>query len=436
MKKRGFTLIELLVVVAIIGLLVALLLPALSAAREAARLATCRNNLRQFGIGMHLFADRDPDGRFCTGASDFRRDGCMDTFGWVADLVNGGLAKPSEMTCPTNPLLGTEKLNDLLGGDSTDAKDGADPAKLIAGICGQDTWKGVTGPATGAGFGGTGPWDPKADTGGQNRRVFLARYFMDGGYNNNYAASWYLVRSAPKLFTDPATNTVITNGVTGGQGLKGANSTQGPLTRRITETGLQVSSNIPLLGDASPGDVDEATLGRTIEWNDASVDDVWAAQLKTKGKKVFIPQGALLTEAFNDGPSYWNASTKSISLIASQGAALTNQIGCESSNQCGTPLGPNGTGATNVYLQDTRDWFCVHGAGRNTACNILMADGSVKTFYDAQGDRFLNPGFPVEGLTPDELAGIGYSDSQVELPPGEIFSGVFLIRLTKGKFEP
>jgi prepilin-type N-terminal cleavage/methylation domain-containing protein/prepilin-type processing-associated H-X9-DG protein len=436
MRKRGFTLVELLVVISIIGVLVALLLPAISAAREAARAATCKNNLRQFGIGLHLFADRDPAGRFCTGASDFRRDGCMDTFGWVADLVNGGLAKPAEMLCPTNPLLGSEKLNELLGGDSADGKDGADPSRLVAGMCGQDTWRGVTGAVAGAGFGGTQPWDPKTGAGGAQRRVFVARYFMDGGYNTNYAASWFLARSAPRLLTNPSTNEVVTNGSAGGQGLKGVNSTQGPLTRRIAETGLQVSSSIPLLGDAAPGDVDEATLGLTIEWNDASADDIWANTIKSKGKKLWIPQGALLTEAMNDGPAYWNASTKSVSLIAAQGAALNNQLGCESNSQCGQPLGPNGSGANNVYLQDTRDWFAVHGAGRNSACNILMADGSVKTFYDAQGDRFLNPGFPVEGLTQDELAGVGYSDSVVELPPGEIFNGVFLIRLTKGKFEP
>jgi prepilin-type processing-associated H-X9-DG protein len=349
----------------------------------------------------------------------------MDTWGWVADINNINAANPNELRCPSSPLRGPEKLNDLFGRDTTDARDGAPPARLAAGVCGSDNYKGVTGGA-GATFGGTAASTPE-------RSVLIAHAFIEEGFNTNYAAGWHLARGGPRYTFDDSVQParILSVGTAGNEGLKGISTTTGGLRIKTLDQGPVHSSRVALVGDAAPGDINEAISASVFAiGSEAPVADPWAPLSGVN--RTYINQGELLGEAMNDGPAFWNASVNRIGLIPQQGD-LSDQADCESGGDCGPPLGPGGApNGRTYYLQDTRDWFAIHGGGSQASCNILMADGSVRTFFDNNNDKFLNPGFPVPtNLTDQDYAEIGYRGPETELPPTEIFSGIFLQHLQK-----
>jgi prepilin-type N-terminal cleavage/methylation domain-containing protein/prepilin-type processing-associated H-X9-DG protein len=119
MRRTGFTLVELLVVIAIIGILIALLLPAVQAAREAARRSQCANNLKQLGLAMHNYHDakltlpplKPAGGNCCQGTWYYLVLPYMEQENLVAEYENWGGTDTSTGGTGTPPRYDTATKN-------------------------------------------------------------------------------------------------------------------------------------------------------------------------------------------------------------------------------------------------------------------------------------------------------------------------------------
>jgi prepilin-type N-terminal cleavage/methylation domain-containing protein/prepilin-type processing-associated H-X9-DG protein len=119
--KRGFTLVELLVVIAIIGVLVALLLPAVQAAREAARRMKCQNNLKQMGLAFQNH--HDTHGHLPTGGWGWF---------WVGD-PDGGFSErqPGGWVFNVLPFMEQQNLHQIGTGTTGAAKKAANAQRIL-----------------------------------------------------------------------------------------------------------------------------------------------------------------------------------------------------------------------------------------------------------------------------------------------------------------
>lgn len=226
--------------------------------------------------------------------------------------------------------------------------------------------------------------------------VKTAERLRQQGLDTNYTASWFLGRMAIRTSITPDTSLEdwINNGIPyfdapvahRPPAIHPGNCTGGGLTLNCLERSHISISVIPLLADANSVDVKSIT------------ESAWS---------------------LNPGPAKVGAA--GIVPIAAD-APLKQQIDAEFRGL------PRATQKNSLFLQDTRGWGTPHADWGGRVGNLLMADGSVRAFRDADGDGYLNPGFITRGKNGTNLPESGYQGNTVELPPAQMFNGVFLRR--------
>jgi prepilin-type processing-associated H-X9-DG protein len=352
-------LVELLVTVAIIGLLMAMLFPAVNAARESGRQSACMNNLRQFGVGMASHASRH--GTYCSGAFDWAKDGCVTEIGWVADAVDAAIPA-GKMLCPSNPAKLAATYNELINMDTSSL----DACVNYAGSEGQQQPDGtlVVNPCRKIIANTDGVGTPGSD----ERRALIEEEVLKEHYNTNYTASWFLVRGGI-LVNESGNLRARKAGCT--VDILLPNSTGGPLLQSWVDASQVPSSFLPLLGDGRVDTQLASDIG-SHKAGDPTVHSLtYGPRLKT----------TLEVPTFADGTTYQGES-----------------------------------GWWKVWAKDTLQDYRAFSPVHRHQCNMLMADGSVRSFTDDNRDGYLNNGFPAGGTS-------GFTSAEIELAEEEVFSG-------------
>lgn len=317
--------IELLVVIGIITILAAMTVPAVQMARAAARDASCKNNLRQIGVGLNSYSASHQ--KYCSGAFSWQYDGSVVDYGWVADLVSNGVPV-GDMLCPSNEAQLSSAYTDLLSFDSSTTACanidlvGSPPRKAPDGTDIINPCRAImTGTAGGA---------PNSIARGE----FLQTWLVEKGFNTNYVSTWYLNRTGLRT---QATGTIGTStyslqiapvDATCSLDFRSRNVTVGPLKTSFSDRSVFGLGQVPLIADAAWDGMSTATVGEFLS-------------------------GSFMASSMTKGPSVTGGS------------------------------------ATWTTWANSRQDYSDFGVVHNGSCNVLFADGSVRSFQDENDDATL-----------------------------------------------